>query len=261
MVWQSFKPKKKLGRNRCRYHGNPSRNLRILFAYLTLRMGTVTLFLLRWVSMSDIRSGKKVFSQCGRLLWNNVSITPNPQPRLSPLSLNNPLTTKKYRVGDRARVGAQSSACLRAECFECSHIHAPTLCPLKVDTYNAKYPDGSKSLGGYANYARHPFSILIKIPDGISSEHAAPMLCAGITPYSPPKQNGCGPGKKVGIVPIRGLGHLGMLYAKVRFLDIYENFLSPLLLQEGVFRAKDLILGRVKGITRGKNRSDKPLPL
>lgn len=91
------------------------------------------------------------------------------------------------------------------------------MCPFKVDTYNSTYPDDSKSYGGYADYARHPSAFVIKIPDEISSEHAAPMLCGGITLYSPLKQNGCGPGKKVGIVGIGGLGHFGILYAKVRF--------------------------------------------
>ncbi|MCJ1346414.1 hypothetical protein MMC31_004630, partial [Peltigera leucophlebia] len=88
------------------------------------------------------------------------------------------------------------------------------MCPLHVGTYNSTYPDNSKSYGGYADYARHPSAFVIKIPDGISSEHAAPMLCGGITLYSPLKQNGCGPGKKVGIVGVGGLGHFGILYAK-----------------------------------------------
>ena len=57
---------------------------------------------------------------------------------------------------------------------------------------------------------------MIKIPDAIPSEDAAPMLCGGVTVYSPLKKNGCAPGKRVGIVGIGGLGHFGLLYAKVR---------------------------------------------
>lgn len=87
-----------------------------------------------------------------------------------------------------------------------------------VGTYNSKYPDGSVSYGGYSDYWRGPSHFVIKIPDQISSEEAAPMLCGGITTYSPLKQNGAGPGKKVGIVGIGGLGHFGLLYAKVRSL-------------------------------------------
>lgn len=93
-------------------------------------------------------------------------------------------------------------------------------CPnAMVPTYNAKYPDGSKSYGGYATYTRVPSHFVLKIPDKISSEDAAPMLCGGITVYSPLKKNGCGPGKKVGIVGFGGLGHFGLLYAKALGAD------------------------------------------
>lgn len=101
-----------------------------------------------------------------------------------------------------------------------------------VGTYNGKYPDGSKSYGGYSDYCRAPSHFVLKIPDAISSEEAAPMLCGGITVFSPLKKNGCGPGKKVGIVGVGGLGHFGILYAKV---------LSTLLLK----REKRLICPRL----------------
>ena len=88
-----------------------------------------------------------------------------------------------------------------------------------VNTFDSRYPDGSKSYGGYADYARVPSHFVLKIPDGISSEDAAPMLCGGITVYAPLKKNGCGPGKKVGIVGFGGLGHFGILYAKALGAD------------------------------------------
>lgn len=84
-----------------------------------------------------------------------------------------------------------------------------------VGTYNGKYSDGSKSYGGYSDYCRAPSHFVLKIPDAIPSEEAAPMLCGGITVFAPLKKNGCGPGKKVGIVGVGGLGHFGILYAKV----------------------------------------------
>ena len=84
----------------------------------------------------------------------------------------------------------------------------------QVGTYNGKYNDGSKSYGGYADYARHPGHFVIPIPDGLPSEVAAPMLCGGITVYHPLKVQGAAPGKKVGIVGIGGLGHFGILFAK-----------------------------------------------
>ena len=88
-----------------------------------------------------------------------------------------------------------------------------------VGTYNGQYPDGSKSYGGYADYCRAPSHFVLKIPDAIPSDEAAPMLCGGITVFAPLKKNGAGPGKKVGIVGIGGLGHFGLLYAKALGCD------------------------------------------
>jgi alcohol dehydrogenase (NADP+) len=75
------------------------------------------------------------------------------------------------------------------------------------------------SYGGYANYHRCPSHFVFKIPDAIPSADAAPMLCGGITVYSPLKDNGCGPGKRVGIIGVGGLGHFGVLYAKALGAD------------------------------------------
>ena len=86
-------------------------------------------------------------------------------------------------------------------------------------TYNGKDDDGSKSYGGYSDYCRAPSHFVVKIPDSIPSEEPAPMLCGGITTYSPLKKNGCGPGRRVGIVGVGGLGHFGILYAKALGAD------------------------------------------
>ncbi|KAF8416502.1 hypothetical protein EV426DRAFT_626439 [Tirmania nivea] len=72
-----------------------------------------------------------------------------------------------------------------------------------TQTYNSRYKDGSKSYGGYANYARVLSQFVFKIPDGLPSEAAAPILCAGATVYSPFKHFGAGPGKTVGIIVSR----------------------------------------------------------
>jgi alcohol dehydrogenase (NADP+) len=92
-------------------------------------------------------------------------------------------------------------------------------CPSGTMTYNSKWPDGSKSYGGYADYWRGSSDFVIKIPDAIPSDVAAPMLCGGITTFSPLMQNKAGPGKKVGIVGIGGLGHFGIMGAKALGCD------------------------------------------
>jgi D-arabinose 1-dehydrogenase-like Zn-dependent alcohol dehydrogenase len=62
---------------------------------------------------------------------------------------------------------------------------------------------------------------VFKIPDGIAPEAAAPMLCGGITLYSPLKNHGCGPGKKVGIIGVGGLGHFGVIFGNLPRLNFF----------------------------------------
>lgn len=124
------------------------------------------------------------------------------------------------KVGDRVGVGAQSGACLNADgdCKACAE-GLPQHCTRMVGTYNSTYANGGKSYGGYSLYNRSPSSFVVKIPDAIPSAEAAPMLCGGITTYSPLKQHGCGPGKSVGIIGVGGLGHFGILFAKALGAD------------------------------------------
>ena len=87
-------------------------------------------------------------------------------------------------------------------------------------TYGSFYPnDMGKSYGGYSTYNRTHSHFVFKIPDRLESADAAPMLCAGVTVYSPLKQNGCGPGKRVGVVGVGGLGHFALLFAKALGAD------------------------------------------
>ncbi|KAI9677369.1 MAG: hypothetical protein M1817_006321 [Caeruleum heppii] len=123
------------------------------------------------------------------------------------------------KVGDRVGVGAQSGSCLKPDCEECANGLENHCSRSMVGTYNGKYSDGTKSYGGYSDYCRAPSHFVIKIPDALSSEDAAPMLCGGITVFSPLKKNGAGPGKRVGIVGIGGLGHFGVIFAKALGCD------------------------------------------
>ncbi|KAF2668665.1 GroES-like protein [Microthyrium microscopicum] len=117
---------------------------------------------------------------------------------------------KNIKVGDRVGVGAQIHACL--ECDICK-ADQENYCPHQVDTYGAEYPDGTVSQGGYSSHVRAHEYFTFKIPEGLSDEVAAPMLCAGITTYSPLVRLGCGPGKKVAVVGLGGLGHFAVMFA------------------------------------------------
>lgn len=103
---------------------------------------------------------------------------------------------KGIKVGDRVGVGAQALSCLKGDCEECQN-GMEQHCQHTVNTFASPYPDGQMSYGGYADYNRTNSHFVFKIPEEIPSEDAAPMLCGGITVYSPLKQNGCGPGKRV----------------------------------------------------------------
>ncbi|KAF2146571.1 uncharacterized protein K452DRAFT_323713 [Aplosporella prunicola CBS 121167] len=122
------------------------------------------------------------------------------------------------KEGELVGVGAQASSCLKAECARCADGEE-NHCANMVGTYAAKYPDGSKSYGGYADYNRTPAHFVFKVPENIEPADAAPMMCAGITLYAPLKREGCGPGKRVGIVGLGGLGHFGVLFAKALGAD------------------------------------------
>ena len=123
---------------------------------------------------------------------------------------------KGHKVGDRVGVGAQSGSCL--SCTRCQNGHE-TQCKKATHTYNSKYPDGSKAFGGYAKKWRGPGAYAIKIPDSIPSEIAAPMLCGGVTVYNPLVANSAGPGKRVGVIGLGGLGHFAVLFAKALQCD------------------------------------------
>ncbi|KAE8383137.1 chaperonin 10-like protein [Aspergillus bertholletiae] len=124
------------------------------------------------------------------------------------------------QIGDRVGVGAQSDSCLGrlGDCPQCA-MGCEQYCPKFVTTYSGTYLNGGTSYGGYARYHRSPSHFVVKIPDAIPSHEAAPMLCGGITVYSPLKYNNCGPGKRVGIIGLGGLGHFGVLFAKALGAD------------------------------------------
>lgn len=129
-----------------------------------------------------------------------------------------PQCSSGLKIGDRVGVGAQVFACL--DCDRCKDNNE-NYCPRFVTTYSQKYEDGYVSQGGYASHIRIHEHFAVPIPDEIPSHLAAPLLCGGITVFSPLLRNGCGPGKKVGIVGIGGIGHMGVILAKALGAEVY----------------------------------------
>ncbi|KAF2831749.1 GroES-like protein [Ophiobolus disseminans] len=123
---------------------------------------------------------------------------------------------KDLKVGDRVGVGAQSECC--ESCRPCK-MQQESNCSKMTMTYGGRHSNGDKSYGGYAKSWRGPAAFAIPIPEGLPSEFAAPLMCGGVTVYNPLITYGAGPGKRVGVVGVGGLGHFALLFAKALGCD------------------------------------------
>jgi uncharacterized zinc-type alcohol dehydrogenase-like protein len=111
---------------------------------------------------------------------------------------------KDRKVGERVGIGWQADSCGICEWCRQGDEH---LCALAQPTCVGRN-------GGYADAVRVNSRFVIPVPEGLDSENAAPLLCAGITVYAPLRNHGVGPFSRVGVVGIGGLGHLGLQFAK-----------------------------------------------
>ncbi len=118
---------------------------------------------------------------------------------------------QKYAVGDRVGVGCMVDSC--RDCENCLAGEEQYCLKGNVGTYNAVGKDGRPTDGGYSSHIVVDEDFVLAIPDGVELDVAAPLLCAGITLFSPLKHWGAGPGRKVAIVGLGGLGHMGVKLA------------------------------------------------
>lgn len=118
----------------------------------------------------------------------------------------------KHKVGDRVGIGCLVDSC--RTCSSCKESLENFCENGYVGTYGGQEKDGSGvTQGGYSNIIVTNEDFVLKIPDLIPLDKAAPLLCAGITLYSPLSHWKAGPGKNVGIVGLGGLGHMGVKIA------------------------------------------------
>ena len=117
----------------------------------------------------------------------------------------------KFKVGDIAAVGCMVGSC--GVCKECKQS-LEQFCANFVLTYNSpEAHTGKMTYGGYSDSIVVEERFVLKVPQNLDLAAAAPLLCAGITTYSPLHHWGVGKGKKVGIVGLGGLGHMGVKFA------------------------------------------------
>jgi uncharacterized zinc-type alcohol dehydrogenase-like protein len=112
---------------------------------------------------------------------------------------------RMHKAGDRVGLGWQSNSC--GECEWCMR-GMENLCPKSEATCVHRN-------GGYAERVRANARFVIPIPEALKSEHAAPLLCGGVTVYSPLRNHGINPSSRVGVVGIGGLGHIAIQFARV----------------------------------------------
>ncbi|MFJ8018633.1 NAD(P)-dependent alcohol dehydrogenase [Streptomyces sp. NPDC096339] len=117
----------------------------------------------------------------------------------------------EYRPGDRVGVGCMVDSCRR--CDNCRDGYQQFCVNGAVETYGSTGRDGEPTYGGYSTHIVVDQDFVLRIPDGIPLDEAAPLLCAGVTLYSPLTHWKAGPGKKVAIVGLGGLGHMGVKIA------------------------------------------------
>jgi uncharacterized zinc-type alcohol dehydrogenase-like protein len=131
----------------------------------------------------------------------------------------------KFKVGDRAAVG-----CLVDSDLTCEHCKAghENFCPHMVLTYSGiDLQDGTVTQGGYSDDVVVREEFVCRLPEALDESRAAPLLCAGITTYSPLRRFKVGPGQKVGIAGLGGLGHMGVKFAAAMGAHVTMITTSP----------------------------------
>lgn len=131
----------------------------------------------------------------------------------------------KFKVGDRVGIGVLVGSC--KTCESCQQ-DLENYCPRMIFTYNARYHDGTRTYGGYSDMMIVEERYVLRFPDKLPSDAGAPLLCAGITIYSPMKYYGMTePGKHLGVSGLGGLGHVAVKFGKAFGLKVTVISTSP----------------------------------
>ena len=117
----------------------------------------------------------------------------------------------KHKVGDRVGVGCMVNSC--RECENCLAGEEQYCLGGNVGTYGSVDRDGTVTQGGYSTHVVVDEDFVLSVPESLDYAAVAPLLCAGITTYSPLKHWGAGPGKKVAVIGLGGLGHMAVKLA------------------------------------------------
>jgi uncharacterized zinc-type alcohol dehydrogenase-like protein len=124
----------------------------------------------------------------------------------------------KFAPGDRVGVGCMVNSC--RGCENCKAGNEQYCLKGNTQTYGSKDRDGTVTYGGYSDHVVVDQDFVLRVPDGLDLDAAAPLLCAGITTYSPLRHWNAGPGKRVAVVGLGGLGHMAVKIAHAMGADV-----------------------------------------
>lgn len=132
----------------------------------------------------------------------------------------------QFMPGDRVGVGCMVNSC--GKCEACRRGYENSCFKETVWTYGSTDPvDGGDTKGGYSTIMVAPEHFVLKLPDSLDMAQAAPLLCAGITTYSPLRHWQVGKGSRIGVIGLGGLGHMGVKYAKAFGAEVWVITTSP----------------------------------
>ncbi|MCD9030509.1 NAD(P)-dependent alcohol dehydrogenase [Luteimonas sp. Y-2-2-4F] len=159
-------------------------------------------------------------------------------------------SVSKFAVGDVVGVGCFVDSC--RECPQCRAGEEQYCDQGMTGTYNGRERDtGAPTYGGYSTRIVVDEDYVLRIPDGIPLERAAPLLCAGITTYSPLRHFGVKPGDTVAVVGLGGLGHMAVKLARAMGAEVTVLSTSPAKREDALaLGANDFLSTREEGAFR-----------
>ncbi|KAK3121272.1 hypothetical protein QOZ80_8BG0649910 [Eleusine coracana subsp. coracana] len=144
--------------------------------------------------------------------WGNVIYPIIPGHEIAGVVTEVGKNVTKFKAGDRVGMGCMVNSCKTCDqCYSSFENH----CPGVIFTYNSIDWDSTITYGGYSEMVVVHERFVVRFPDGVPLDAGAPLLCAGVTVYTPMKYHGLNvPGKHVGVLGLGGLGHIAVKFAK-----------------------------------------------
>ena len=178
----------------------------------------------RPVGPNDVRIDIKFCGIChsdihfARGEWGEIPYPAVPGHEIAGIVADVGSAVSRFAPGDRVGVGCMVNSC--RECENCRVGEEQYCLRGNTQTYGSIDRDGTVTYGGYSDHVVVDQDFVLNIPDGLELEDAAPLLCAGITTYSPLRHWDAGPGKRVAVVGLGGLGHMAVKLADAMGADV-----------------------------------------